>query len=189
MDSPDSPEFDPQATGGPEGDRHAEFVRLFARSHNRILGFVLAFVHDRAAAEEVFQETSLILWRDFDKFRPEEDFLRWANGISFNQIRRWRRMRRRDRGLIFSDAMLEQLASDHQAMVTELDRRAVALAECLAKLREPDRKLVESYYGQGATARDVAAVSGRSIFAIRKAIHRIRGVLLECVDRRMARGA
>ena len=61
------------------------------------------------AAEDVFGETSVVLWREFAKFRPAADFAPWALAIAFNQVRKWRHQRERDR-LVFSDALIAAVA-------------------------------------------------------------------------------
>ena len=40
-----------------------EFVRLFSKSQHRILGFVHTLVPNLAEAEDILQETSVILWK------------------------------------------------------------------------------------------------------------------------------
>ncbi len=67
MNDPDKNPSQPNPSAG-GGDKTEEFVRLFAAHHNRLLAYILAMMHDRADAEEVFQETSLVLWREFDHF-------------------------------------------------------------------------------------------------------------------------
>lgn len=161
------------------------FVRLFAQNHRRLYAYILAFEHDPQAADEVFQETSLILWREFDKFRPGADFLPWATAISFNQLRRFWRQRKRDRR-VFHDALLEQLAEDASSLAEELDERRLALAECVKKLPERDRQLIELFYGSRATASTVAERWGRSVHTVYKSLQRVRGLLLDCIERRMA---
>lgn len=185
----DQPSMSNQRDGHGERDstaaRHEEFLRLFAASHRRLFGYILLFVNQRADAEEVFQETCLTLWREFDKYDRSRDFVRWANGIAFNHVRRLRRNRQRDH-LIFSEALMEDLARDEAAMARELDGRREALAECLTKLRDPDRRVLELYYSGRATAQHVAEHVGQSVHTVYKTLQRLRRRLHECVDRRLS---
>lgn len=168
------------------------FVRLFAQDSRRLYAYILAFEHDRVAADEVFQETSLILWREFPKFRPGAPFLPWATAISFNQLRKYWRQRKRDRRL-FNDALLDQLAEDVARLGEELDERRLALSECLQKLPARDRQLIDLYYGSAptdgpkATAEVVAAQWGRSVHTVYKGLQRVRGMLMDCIEQRVAR--
>lgn len=171
-----------------DSDLGEAFVRLFAQHHQRLLAYILAFTHDRADAEEVFQETSLVLWREFHTFRRDAPFMPWACGVALNQMRKFWRQRKRDR-LTFSPALLEELASDAVDMEEHLERRRKALAECLKKLKPGDRSIVQLYYGAKNTAQDVADEVGKSVHTIYKALQRIRAVLLECINRQLRTGA
>jgi RNA polymerase sigma-70 factor (ECF subfamily) len=168
------------------GDDHELFVRLFAQHHRRLYAYILAFEHDRAAADEVFQETSLILWREFPKFRRGAEFLPWATAISFNQLRKhWRQRKRNKR--VFHDALLDQLAGDAALLGEELDDRRLALGECLQKLAPRDKQLIELYYGSKSTASIVAEQWGRSVHTVYKSLQRIRGLLMNCIEHRLAK--
>lgn len=162
-----------------------QFVRLYAQSHRRLFAYIMVLVHDRTAAEEIFQEMSLILWREFQNYRPDGDFVRWANAMSFNQVRKWRRNRTRDR-LIFGEGLIEDIARDADAMHAELDPRRAALAHCLEQMKERDRKIIDLYYGSKTKADRVAEQLGKSVHTVYKALKTIRKALLECIDRRLA---
>lgn len=162
------------------------FMARFARDHNRLFAYILTFVPDRVEAEEVFQDASLVLWREFASFDQQCDFLPWARAVCFNQIRRYWRRRDRHQRMIFSEGLLASLAEQEQQMSDELETRRMVLSGCLAKLRERDRELIELYYGTDATAQGVGKQLGRSIFAVRKAIKRIRRQLFACVDQKLA---
>ncbi len=64
------------------------FVSQFTVAHRRIYAFILTLLPNRSEADEVMQETSLVLWRQFDQFDPQRDFVRWACGVALNQVRR-----------------------------------------------------------------------------------------------------
>lgn len=165
-----------------QSDQYEAFMRLFAQHSRRLYAYILAFEHDRVAADEVFQETSLILWREFDKFRPEAPFLPWATAISFNQLRKYWRQRKRDRRML-GDALLDQLALDAASLGDELDERRLALADCLQKLPQRDRQLIDLYYGTTAKANTVAEQMGRSVHTVYKSLQRVRGLLMDCIER------
>jgi RNA polymerase sigma-70 factor (ECF subfamily) len=171
--------------GGDAPPRAEEFVRLFAANHYRLFAYILALMHDRSDAEEVFQEASLVLWREFPRFRPEAEFMPWACAIALNQMRKFWRERKRHK-LTFSEAMLENLASEALEMQSELEVRRQALAECMKRLPAVDRSVVEMYYGAKQTAGDVAEKLGKSTHAIYKALTRARQRLFECIGRKLA---
>jgi RNA polymerase sigma-70 factor (ECF subfamily) len=166
-------------------DRDETFVRLFVANQGRIFRYVLTLVANRADAEEIYQETSLLLWKKWAEFEPGRDFTRWACGIAFNVMRGY--LRKRDRRHTQLDEDLLQLLSERwftrQAL---LDRQQHALIDCLEKLPPDQRRLVENCYGHDATAREVAEENEQSVHVVYKTLRRIRLALLECVQRRLA---
>ena len=66
--------------------QHDQFVERFIRSQDRIYAYVATQLPNRADAEEVFQQTSLILWRKWQQFDPHRDFVRWACGIAHREV-------------------------------------------------------------------------------------------------------
>ena len=90
-------------------DHDPSFVALFVENQRRIYGYILTVVPDCNEADDLFQQTSLVLWEKAGEFRPEGDFVRWACGVAFNVIRNYRVKKRRDRHC-FSEEMMAQLA-------------------------------------------------------------------------------
>lgn len=162
-----------------------QFVQLFAANHRRLFAYIMVLVHDRTSAEEIFQEMSLILWREFHNYRADGDFVRWANAMSFNQVRKWRRNRKRDQ-LVFGEPLFEDIAKTRDEMEAELNPRRAALAHCIKQLPERNRKIIDLYYGSKTTADRVAEQLGKSVHTIYKGLKTIRKALLQCIDRKMA---
>jgi RNA polymerase sigma-70 factor (ECF subfamily) len=185
-DGPASAAGASSADAGPRDPALVEqFVQLYALNHRRLFAYIMVLVHDRTAAEEVFQEMSLILWREFPHYRADGDFVRWANAMSFNQVRKWRRNRNRDR-LVFGEGLIEDIARDADALQAELDPRRSALTQCLKQMKERDRKIIDLFYGSRTKAELVAEQLGKSVHTIYKALKTIRKALMECIDKRLA---
>src|SRR4051794_29418130 len=97
-------ENDCRRSVGPES-RVDEFVRLLAQNQRRLFLYVLTLVPRWAEAEEIMQETNLVLWREFGKFQAGTNFAAWASRVAFHQVLAWRKRRQRDRHQ-FSDEVL-----------------------------------------------------------------------------------
>lgn len=167
---------------------YEQFLRLFTADQARLLAYILSLVHDRDEAQEVFQETSLVLWRSFPTFRPGSEFLPWAIGIARHQVLKRFRTRRRDRH-IFSEELLTMLAADAVSLAAEIGPRQRALVECMKGLSEGQRQLVDWFYGQGLAAGQIAERRGRSVHAVYKGLKVLRRNLLKCIERRLVEGA
>jgi len=161
------------------------FAQLLATCQRRVFLYALGLVHNAADAEEILQETNLVLWRKFDEYRPGTDFARWACRIAYYEVLKSRERKPRAECL-FSSEFIEVLAVEAQNSMDLLESRREALTHCLGKLRSTDRQLVVLRYQQDATTRSVARALGRSVQGTRKTLHRIRTALLSCIERTLA---
>jgi RNA polymerase sigma-70 factor, ECF subfamily len=88
--------------------------------------------------------------------------------------------------MVLDDAILEKLSED--AMTSEIDPAASleALAYCLERLSERNRSLIRRRYQPNISVRELAAEVGCSANALSKLLGKIRRLLLDCVERRLA---
>ena len=91
-----------------------EFARLFSRNARRIYGFIMTLVFNHHDAEEVFQNTSVVLWNKFAEFQPGSNFFAWASRIAYYEVLSLMKQQRRWR--TFSDEALELLANEAIAL-------------------------------------------------------------------------
>jgi RNA polymerase sigma-70 factor (ECF subfamily) len=76
------------------------------------------------------------------------------------------------------DLVIERLA----ARPARDDARSAALDGCLEGLPRDDRTLLDERYRGGVSADELARASGRSVFAVYKALDKIHERLLQCVQ-------
>lgn len=168
-----------------DSDAPAEFVRLFAQHQRRVHAYIGTLLPNRADADDVMQETSMVLWRKWDEFDRSRDFLRWACGVAFYEVLKHRRLRGADK-LYFSDELVRQLSVEVMAQSDLHEQRREALADCMKKLDHKDFQLIHYRYSTGVTARQTAADLRRPESTVYKALARIRDSLLRCVEHKIA---
>jgi RNA polymerase sigma-70 factor, ECF subfamily len=178
MSDRDTATDDDQSPGG-------EFVQLFTRSQRRLYVYILAQIHNPVDAEEVLQETNLVVWRKCRQFELGTNFLAWSSRIASYEILKYRERRRKDR-LHFSEQFLEAVAQEVVEVEDQLEEQRKALHVCLGKLRPRDRDLIRQRYASGKNGKDVADVLGRPANSVYQSLGRIRRTLLECLKRRLA---
>ena len=181
-------EMDDDRTGGqrPEHSRRDAFARLFARHDRWLFAYLVSLLGSSADAEEVYQEVCVVLWREYESFALGTDFVRWVSVIAHNQVRRFRRQRRRV-GPQLSDAAVELISRDAIERADLLDSRRDALRGCLDKLSDRDRDLVGHCYSDSRTTfKTVAQDLGRPVNTVYKALNRIRKSLYECIERTLS---
>ena len=170
-------------TGQPSDVDREEFARLFSRNARRIYGFIMTLVFNHHDAEEVFQNTNVVLWNKFADFQPGSNFFAWASRIAYFEVLSLMKQQRRSR--TFSDEALELLANEAVALSDQSTERFEALEECLARLDVPDRELLQERYYYQRPPKQIAASQSKSVHAIYRALSRIHNMLLNCVQRSM----
>jgi RNA polymerase sigma-70 factor, ECF subfamily len=166
-------------------DQVERFVRLLGQHQRRLFLYVLSLTANWSDAEDVIQETNLVLWREFDRFVPDTSFMTWACSIAYHQVLAWRKRKQRDR-LVFSETFLEAISRELIDNAEELEERAIALSRCLNELPQPHRELIRMRYTEEGTVESIAQGLGRSMEAVYRMLSRIRQTLFDCVNRKMA---
>jgi RNA polymerase sigma-70 factor (ECF subfamily) len=168
----------------PDGDneRVDRFVRLLGQNQRRIFLYVMNLVPNWNEAEEIVQETNLLLWREFDRFQAGTNFAAWACKIAFHQVLGWRKRRQRER-LSFSPAFLEAVAAEAADSAELLEERSRALSGCIERLPPHQRDLLRLRYSESRRIEAIAEQLGRTTDAVYRALSRIRQTLHDCVTR------
>lgn len=162
-----------------------QFARLFAAHQRDVYRYVQTFLPLAVDADEVFQETCVVVWRKFDEFPAEGNFGGWACRVAYFEVLKFYRRRKQER-MLLSEDVLELVAQTRSAREEVLEARRAALSDCLEKLRPRDRQLVLARYDGQKTARRVAEELGQPINTVYKALDRIRRRLYQCVNRRLS---
>lgn len=165
------------------------FVQLFAANERHLRAFVRSMGLDWNSVDDVVQTVSLVMWRKWDTFDPNTDFMRWARVIARFEVLKFRRTMARDRH-VFSDDLMQLLADvvDQQAQSDShsADRYRAALDACLETLPKSSRDLISAAYRGDRTIREVAGNLDKSASALYKSLDRIRLKLQTCIERRLA---
>jgi RNA polymerase sigma-70 factor (ECF subfamily) len=135
-------------------------------------------------AEEVLQDTNLIIWSKYHQFDIATNFFAWAAQIATYEILKFRQRRHREK-LRFSDDFVDAVSREVLERSEELEQRRHALELCLQKLRPDDRELIHRRYQPGERGKHLAADLGRPANSVYQSLGRIRRTLLECIQRRL----
>lgn len=171
-------------------ERNAEFAERLGRHQTQLFGYIYSLVRDFNEADELFQQTSLVLWEKFDTYDRTRSFIAWACGVARIEVSNFLRARSRER-LFFSDGLGFLLIDAHEEFERERERREehhAALAECMQKLRVRDQELLEDCYGQQLRIPEVARARGRSTHSLHNSLRRIRRSLFVCIRRVLEQG-
>ena len=163
------------------------FVQLFAAHERHLRAFVRSMGLDWNAVDDVMQTVSLVMWRKWNTFDPDTDFMRWARVIARFEVLKFRRTMARDRH-VFTDDLMKLLAdaSEEQSEGSRFESYRSALEECLGSLPPASRELISAAYRGDRTIGEVANDIGKSATALYKTLDRIRQNLQICIERRMS---
>jgi RNA polymerase sigma-70 factor (ECF subfamily) len=167
-------------------DRKTEFADLLRRHQSQLFGYIHCLVRDLNDADDLFQQTTVILWKKFAEFDRRRSFVAWACGVARLEVANFLRSRSRHR-LYFTDELnLLLIEAQDEMPADEMEERREALAHCIERLRDRDRKLLQDCYGREAGVNAVAERQGRSSQSVHNSLRRIRRALFECIRRALA---
>ncbi len=164
----------------------AEFAEYLRQNQTRLYGYIHSLVRDVNDADDLLQQTTLILWKKFDEFDRGRSFFSWSCGIARFEVANFLRGRGRQR-LLFGDEVSLLLIEAQEEMTEELEGRREALARCVEKLRPDDRELLTECYAEAEGVHAAADRRGRSTHSVYNSLRRIRQTLFECINRTLAR--
>jgi len=157
-----------------------EFLKLFGAHRGSIEVYLRMLLPTAADVDDVFQETSLVLWREFQAFTLGTNFCAWACAIALNRVRAWRSRQERE-SRKFGNALTPEV-SDELICHSELyDARLAAISECMDQLKPHHRELLRRRYELGESVESIAQSSRQSVDAVYKMLSRIRQDLFERV--------
>lgn len=168
----------------PEDDRYETFVARFAHFEPDLRRFIRSILPTWTDADEVLQQTAIVIWRKFDQYDPETNFMKWGCVIARFEALAYRRKMARDR-LVFREDILELMADEG---IEELDSRRLeheALAICLEAMPEKQRRFITLAYTPGVKVKELAEEAGSSAAAFYMRLKRLRHQLMQCIEARI----
>jgi RNA polymerase sigma-70 factor (ECF subfamily) len=167
------------------------FAELFTAHQHELLRYVVGCVPSYSDALDILQETATALWLKFDEYDSAQPFGPWARKFAHIQVLKFclYRKRRDAQFAMFSQTALTALDTEFAEHEQVLAARSEALARCVEKLEENDRKLLRQRYIERASLREVAASEGVREDHLYRRLHQIRKSLMKCIDFTLAHGA
>ncbi len=166
----------------PTPDRTRQFLELL-NAHDRALTlYVYGLVPRDVEAEDVLQQTKMLLWKHFDDFTIGTHFLAWARKTAFHQVLTYRRKKKREH-LPLEEQTLEALGAAVSELAEQGSARHEALRTCVAKLPAEHRQLIQLRYFQELEIPEISQRIERTEAAVYRALSRVRVSLMECVQK------
>lgn len=165
-----------------EASRVEQFMALYSSHQRRLYLYTLALLPVSPDAEDVFQESNLVLWQKFDEYQAGTNFFAWACKIIRYKVLQYREKATRSVAVLDPD-ILDRLAGVAVAEMEQIDEfYSRTLNDCMARLSANDQELMQHRYTAGMAVQAIAAAMHRSPNAVSQSMGRIRRLLLDCIN-------
>lgn len=147
------------------------FEDIYKTYWQKIFRVCMGYVNDYDLAQDLAQETFIIVWQQLAKFRNESGIGTWIYRIASNtclrQIEKQNRFKRTDLPKDFAEEKHESL-----------EPRIQFLYKCISELPETDRIII-SLELEEVKQTEIASIVGLSEANVRVKIHRIKEKLTQ----------
>ncbi len=168
-----------------ENERRQEFTHCWLAAEPSVSAYVFAAISGFHDAEDLVQQIAQEAARRFEQYDSTRPFLGWVLWIAKSRVIDFYRCRKRDH-LVFSGELLESLGQAIAERAPERSHRREALEHCLEGLPEQSRRLLDLRYVAELPSADIAETVGLTVGSVRVLLVRVRNVLADCVQRRLA---
>jgi RNA polymerase sigma-70 factor, ECF subfamily len=158
-----------------------EFLLQLTGHQSTLYASIAALLGGVDGAQDVLQETNVVLLEKAAEFDPNRPFVPWALTFARFQVLAWRKRQARDR-LVLNDELFAVLADRLCAATAPSNRRLDALEQCLHKLPADAREMVDARYVRDEPVRQIADRLGRSVNVVSVTLFRTRKALLDCMQ-------
>lgn len=166
-----------------DADHEARISRL----RPRLVGYLLSLTASRSSAEDLAQETAIVLWDKRAEFDPAGNFPAWAFRIAFLKAQNYRRKEARRASLELPMDETFQHLGDATADFwgSPPEPRRQALVFCLSRMSERNRELLLQRYNDGESLEDLSRRQGTNRNALAQRMFRLKRSLLNCIQKRI----
>ncbi|MEO5912831.1 MAG: sigma-70 family RNA polymerase sigma factor [Luteolibacter sp.] len=172
---------DPFSTAG--NDHTAKVQGLFIQHQPVIRGFVLSMIPDFSLADDVIQETFLIVTKKASSFEIGTSFSAWVKTIARFKALEAIRARKFE---TLSEEVLEALSTEPHEFAGDIDERLALLRGCINQLPPQARRSINYRYQNEHLPPQIASLTGCTVQSVNVTLSRARAFLRECVQRKMA---
>jgi len=168
-----------------KGDPDA-YGTVVAAFQARLRSFIAGYVPRAAWVDDLAQQSFVSAYQSLKSFRVGTDFYAWIRQIAYNHLRA--ELEKTNRRKRLEADYLEEMGA------TEFDRRLdqdrpeedalEALRDCVSRLPETSREILQRHYGDGRPIAEIAGKLGRPAGSLKVTMFKIRVRLKECIQKK-----
>ena len=178
---------DQQLLAGLQAGSERSFSELYDRYFKRIYSFVYIRMRNHADAEEVVQETFMVVFRSIESYRGTASLLSWIYGIAKNTLNNnLRRQQAEGRRL---DALCPDLVRSPSAIsdctpeeILCMRRFAEAVDDRLESIASWQSEIFAMRHFDDMSIQEISAKTHRSSDAVRSSLYRVKRLFFEVAE-------
>lgn len=156
------------------------FLGLLMRYQTRIHTYILYQVPNRSDAEDILQDTIVVMLDKFSEYKEGTNFFAWGITIARYKIMSFKQKNRSSK-LVFDDSLMDLFEQEGAANLDSFQEESEALRRCIQKLPSRHKQYLLLRYEQSLSYREIGRQIAISMQAVYKTMTRIHIVLLNCV--------
>jgi RNA polymerase sigma-70 factor (ECF subfamily) len=164
----------------------ASVVRTLIRDRAKLLGFIWVMVRDHHAADDLFQDVTVLALEHCDEINDEHHLSVWCRKAA--RLKALEAVRRRQRKPAPLDDDLLQMIEDDWGAVDSITSRPEVdyLRGCVERLSPRARRVLHLRYVEGLSGARLASHAdvGIEVKSLYVALSRIHRALHECITRK-----
>ncbi len=168
------------------------FFEVIVTEHRMtVFGLLFSLVQDRELAEDLTQETFLVLFRKISEIDVSRPILPWLLTTARNLASNAKRHQSVEQQVFLSGevaaAFWEELGSSE--LGADWPERFFALQQCRESLSPAQKEAVALFYNEKQSCDSIASRLGTATAAIHNRLVRARRALRECIEQKLGRYA
>lgn len=152
---------------------------LVLANQKKLYVYILSMVFHVNDADDILQDTLVLMWEKFDEFQPGTDFTAWGKAIARHKILKYLHNNSSSR-LHFNDNLLNIIEAE-SSRLDNLTERLAVLKKCAAHLSQKESSVIMMRYEQGLSFNKIAMTIGISKQSVYRFISRVHVKLAKCM--------
>ncbi len=157
--------------------------QLFVQEISNLRGMLWGLVPNHHRLDDIVQETFLTATRKAADFKPGTNFRAWLFTIARFKVLHSLRQSPMERALSLD--LVESMIAETEEP-DAVDDRLIHLRECIERLGENARSMLDLRYSGGLSIADVADRMGRRVNSVKVMLSRTRSLLRNCIEKRLS---
>jgi RNA polymerase sigma-70 factor (ECF subfamily) len=165
-----------------DDQKYEYFLKLFMENQSKIYGFIMRLLPNYAVADDILQETLIIMWQKFPNFKQGTDFYAWAKQIIRFKVMSYIRRNQKRPMVNFSEEVIEKLSVQEYSHVSN-NVYDEALHNCIDKLKGSSRELIRMRYVREMNIQQIATKLNATYSSVAKHMSRVHHSLKNCISK------